>query len=42
LDWDKIEKPENALDTKVYKENTPEFEQLKKCKEIFNEDRLLN
>uniref|UniRef100_A0A915LMI0 RING-type domain-containing protein n=1 Tax=Meloidogyne javanica TaxID=6303 RepID=A0A915LMI0_MELJA len=22
----------------VYKENTPEFEQLKKCKEIFNED----
>uniref|UniRef100_A0A1I8C0C3 Uncharacterized protein n=1 Tax=Meloidogyne hapla TaxID=6305 RepID=A0A1I8C0C3_MELHA len=42
LDWHKIEKPERPLNTEVYKEDTPEFEKLKKCNEIFEEERLFN
>ena len=39
-DWEKNKTPEQPFPNEIYNENTPEFEELKKCIEMFDRDRL--
>jgi len=41
LDWNKILLEENNLNMQIYWEGMPEFYQLEKCNEIFQDERLL-